>query len=166
MDFNYFYNYYKNINNLDLDISLHFAKHVMNILNIKYDFTYNKKIIIKKKNENSEWDILNDKDKINDIYIYLHFDLFYNLLEELQHLRNNQISLRSDNIIDVDDNNNNNNNNKNNNNNNDNNDNENDIKMKILSNILLIIKNKLNTHDKIKDIIKDITILKKYKSKL
>ena len=38
--------------------------------------------------------------------------------------------------------------------------------MKILGNILLIIKNKLNTHDKIKDIIKDITILKKYKSKL
>ena len=44
MDFNYFYNYYKNINNLDLDISLHFAKHIMNILNIKYDFIYNKSI--------------------------------------------------------------------------------------------------------------------------
>ena len=158
MDFNYYYNYYTNITNLDLDISLHLANYVMNILRIKYVFIYNKKLIIKKKNVKNGWDILNDKEKINDIYIYLHFDLFHNLLEELQKLGNDPVLLRSDDIIDVDD--------------DDEGDddinhvNENDIKIKILSNILLIIKNKLNTHDKIKDIIKDITILEKYKSKL
>tara|TARA_B100000408_G_C10155794_1_gene164350 strand:- start:18 stop:488 length:471 start_codon:yes stop_codon:yes gene_type:complete len=153
MDFNYYYNYYTNITNLDLDISLHLAKYVSDILRIKYDFVYNKKLIIKKKNENNGWDILNDKNKIKDIYIYFHFDLFYKLLEELQKLGNDPVLLRSDDI-DVD-----------NEDDDINNNNENDIKMKIISNILLIIKNKLNTYDKIKDIIKDITILEKYKYK-
>ena len=133
MDFKFFYVYYKNKDKLNKNLSLQFVKYMMNILKIRYNFIYDDKLIIRKFNEKTnQWDKLDDE---NDIYYFLHFDLYNDLLEEIHKLENELVNTENTHE-----------------------------KIKVLSDISINIKNGLNTYDKVKNMIKDINILEKFKS--